>query len=103
MNSMQAELDAASTSVPIQLGGINQAGVGEAFAESFGSATTLPYLQDTSSVDVYASWGASKDDLFIVGPDGLFAGYYDLGVSSLDNQATYDAIKQALIDLANSP
>ena len=100
---MQSELNSVSTVVSIQIGGINRSNQSRGTAaEGFCAGTTLPYLQEGATDNVYSSWNAAKDDLYIVDKDGNFAGYYDLAQYDLDTPANRTLIKDALIELANA-
>lgn len=102
LDPMGAELAAASPSVPITLLGINEVGRESANGD-ITEGVDMPWLQDTTEVDVFGTWPPDRlRELKIVGPGGEVVRTFDLNDEDPDEAEHYDAIKQALLDAAAS-
>ena len=97
----QGELDAAGTTVPINLVGVGQAGTGSN-NDGITDGRDIPWLQDDNTADAWGEWGAGKYEFMIVDASGEVVALYNLGQSNLVNSSNYDMVKQHLIDLANA-
>jgi len=98
---MQKEVDAASTKVPVQILGVNGADL-EVGNSSMTSGRTLPWLQDTTTANVWASWAVTYRDVFILNGENVPVAVYNLTEHDLSVSANYDTLKKMMIDAANA-
>jgi hypothetical protein len=72
---MQAELDAASPLVPIEILGVNQVG-SEAGNPTITTGRVLPWLQDTPAEDAWGQWCVRWSDFVVLdGSNGVYTVY----------------------------
>ena len=88
---MQAELP------EVAIIGINEAGY-ESGNDAFTDGRDLPWLQDTTSVDMWNTWGVVYRDVFILDAEGTLLDVYNL--STHDLSVDYDELKGLLSDYA---
>jgi hypothetical protein len=98
---MQKELDALPTSVQIQILGVNETGH-ESGNASVTTGRTLPWLQDTASENVWASWQVTWRDVIVLDAQNHFVAVFNLTTHDLSKPADYAALKTLLIDTANA-
>jgi hypothetical protein len=98
---MQKELDGLSTQVQIQILGVNETGQ-ESGNASVTTGRTLPWLQDTASENVWASWQVTWRDVIVLDAQNHFVAVFNLTAHDLSNPTEYAALKTLLIDTANA-
>ncbi len=92
---MQQELNAESLPVPVRLFAINERGQEAGFG-ALDPSHSLPWLQDTASVDAWGAWEVTYRDVVILGTKNEKLGIYNLTQHDLSVTANYDALKSAL-------
>lgn len=98
---MQKELDALPTKVPIQILGVNETGQ-ESGNASMTSGRVLPWLQDTTTDNVWASWQVTFRDVVVLDAQSQKTAVYNLTQHDLSNPASYDELKSLLVSAANA-
>ena len=96
---MQDELAAEGLPMPVQILGVNAAGL-ESGNDAMCSGRHIPWLQDTVSEDVWKSWNVTYRDVVILDAQNARVAIYNLTSHDLSNPANYDALKSKLRDLA---
>ena len=97
---MQDELDSASTTLPVRLVAINEAGH-ESGVSTFTAGRDLPVLQEESGDGIWASFRIAYRDVVVVDEEGVTVGVFNLTDNRLDDSANYDTLKQQLLDTAD--
>ncbi|MFM7200547.1 MAG: hypothetical protein ACKO6N_07135 [Myxococcota bacterium] len=85
--------------LPIQILGVNGVGY-ESGNASITSGRELPWLQDVSTQNVWVSWAVVYRDVQILDENNQLAGVYNLTEHDLSQPASYEALKNILIELA---
>lgn len=85
--------------LPIQILGVNGVGY-ESGNASITSGRELPWLQDVSTQNVWVSWAVVYRDVQILDENNQLAGVYNLTEHDLSQPASYEALKNMLIELA---
>ncbi len=98
---MQQELDALPTQVDIQILGVNETGQ-ESGNASITAGRSLPWLQDTATENVWASWQVAWRDVIVLDAQNHFVAVFNLTAHDLSNPAEYSALKTLLVDTANA-
>lgn len=101
MDAMQTELDATSTTVPIQILGVNETGL-ESGNPAITSGRVLPWLQDTAAQNVWQSWAVTYRDVVVLDAQNFPVAVYNVTTHDLGDPAKYAALKTLLIDTANA-
>ena len=96
---MQAELDGEVHMKPIDILGVNLAGLGN--NEAFCSGKTIPWLQDTADAMVWASWGAAWRDVFVLDGELKPVAIYNLSANNLGDPAKYAELKAIITGAAD--
>ena len=96
---MQSELDTTATARPIRIVGINAAGL-ESGNAAICAGRKLPWLQDTSSANVWHAWGASTDDVVLLDSANQTIAVYNLFTNNLADPAKYAELKGMLLAAA---
>jgi len=96
---MQAELDA--TNPGIHLNGVNETGHESGNAAAC-AGRTIRWLQDDLGVHVWALWGVTYRDVYVLDKDNRHVAVYNLTSHDLTVQANYDELK-AMILAAQGP
>jgi hypothetical protein len=95
---MQKELD-AELGAKVQLLGVN--GIGqEAGNPSITANRTIPWLQDTASEAVWASWNVTYRDVVVLDGENRPVAIYNVTSNNLGIPENYAALKQILLDAA---
>lgn len=97
---MLTELRAAYPDSDVRILGINEAGY-ESGNGNLPGVASLPALQDTTVVNVNASWAVTYRDVVIVDADGVFVEAYNLTQYSLGVSSNYQTLKGKLESLLN--
>ncbi len=99
---MQHDVDTVTTVRPIRIAGIN--GVGhESGNAGVTTGRTIPWLQDVSAQNVYASWQVTYRDVIVLDAENRVIAVYNLTDHDLRNGASYFALREILLDAANAP
>lgn len=93
---MQTELEAEAPGA-ISIIGVNETGQEQA-NDQMTAGRTLPWLQDTPLVNVWASWQVVYRDVRILDAEGKVRSTYNLTVNDLGDPANYAALRQLLLD-----
>ena len=96
---MQAQLDTTATLLPIQILGINAAGL-ESGNMTICAGRTLPWLQDTSGAEVWRAWAANTDEVFVLDSTNVVITVYSLFDHTLAGSANFATLKNMLITAA---
>jgi hypothetical protein len=96
---MQKDVDTVTTAVPIRILGVNQAGL-EAGNAGMCAGRTLPWLQDSTGVDVWKKWQVTFRDVVVLDAENKVLRTYNLTVNDLSNPAKYAELKRILLDAA---
>jgi hypothetical protein len=94
---MQSELDVLAPGA-IYLLGVDAVGQ-ESGNAGICAGNTLPWLQDTVSVNAWGTWSASWRDVVLIDTKGVRHGGLNLTQSDLTIPANYDSLKQLLLGL----
>lgn len=97
---MQAEIDSQETLRAIQILGVNGIGLESGNAGATGGRV-LPWLQPATGEDVWTLWEVVYRDVVILGPGNEPLGTFNLTVNNLADAASYDALKNLLLEAAN--
>jgi hypothetical protein len=92
MDTMQQELGAQAA-----LLGVNAIGY-ESYNDSYTDGVDIPWLQDTMSESVWASWGAQWRDVWILDPQGRLYAMFDLNRRDLSNVDDYEELKALIVE-----
>ena len=103
---MQKDLEANHPDLQIQFLGVNQWSH-EGGRETATNGRDLPLLQDVDGnkdnlSDVWASWDVAYRDVIVVDAVGEIVDVYNLSTHDLTEPGKYDALKQIVIDAAES-
>lgn len=79
--------------------GVNAAGL-EVGNVTVTADRTLPWLQDTDSVDAWGAWGVTWRDVWVLDPDGVLVGIMNLTEHDLSAPENFAAL-QELIESAD--
>lgn len=93
---MQGELDAVAPGAVVLLA-VNAAGF-ESGNEGFVTGKTMPLLQDTAQVNLWAAWSVTYRDVVVLDADGKQRAVYNLTTNDLASPANYEALKRLLLD-----
>ena len=102
MTTLQAELDAERPDLNIKILSINmidkwdEATTPALIADS----GTLPIVQDSADLGIWANWGGQWRDVAILDPQNQFLEFYNLTLNNLSVAENYDELKQKLIEAA---
>lgn len=99
---MQNEFDAMEDLLrPIQIIGVN--GIDKDTKESFLLERDLPWLLDTRSENVWATWNVAYRDLLILDDENKPVAVFNLTELNLSDTDLYEQVKQTFVDLAQAP
>ncbi len=98
---MQAELDALSSKVPIQILGVNETGQ-ESGNSSITTGRVLPWLQDTAAQDVWQTWQVTYRDVIVLDAKNRPVAVYNVTTNDLSDADKYAALRTLLLDTANA-
>lgn len=79
---------------------MNETGL-ESGNASITTGRVLPWLQDTATDGVWASWQVAFRDVVVLDTQGYRTAVYNLTVHDLSVQANYDELKNKLVSIAN--
>lgn len=96
---MQHDVDTVSTARAVRILGLNAAGQ-EAGNPVMCQGRTLPWLQDTPAVNVWASWHVTWRDVVILDADNKVIRVYNLTDNDLNDPAKYAELRGILIGAA---
>ena len=96
---MQAEIDTTHTTRRIKILGVNAAGE-EIGNSGMCAGRVLPWLQDTPSANVWATWHVTFRDVVILDQENRVIQVYNLTEHSLADPGNYSALRDSLIDAA---
>jgi hypothetical protein len=99
LNQMQGELEQEETALELRLLGVNYTGREDGNAAAV-AGKTLPWLQDTESVNAWGLWGVTSRDLVILDEENRTIGVYNLTKHDLHRPAAYDSLKAILLAAA---
>jgi hypothetical protein len=98
---MQAEIDAENWPVHAQILGVNEAGA-ESDNARMCEGRSLPWLQDTASVNAWGLWNVSLRDIVILDRHNVWFAVFD-GDLDLSRPVNYDALKSLLRQASQVP
>ena len=96
---MQTELTAKRTGSDIAILGVNEQNL-EADNAEMCEGRDIPWLQDTTAVDVWHSWDVTYRDVVILNGENEPVAVYNLTEHDLRDSANYDALKALLLATA---
>lgn len=96
---MQKEIDTTTTTRPVVILGVNEAGQ-EADNDLMCQGRTLPWLQDTKAVNVWGSWHVTWRDVFVLDQDNKIITIYNLTDHDLTDTTNYAHLKGVLLNAA---
>lgn len=96
---MQRRFDAMTPPAPIQIVVVDQIGA-EQLLGSILTDRLLPVVQDHASAHVWASWGASLRELWLVDAQGRRAEVVDLTTHPLTDPSNASLVQTRLLALA---
>jgi hypothetical protein len=99
---MQNELDGEVYPATIQILGVNGAGL-EAGNASICMDRDLPWLQDTTTDMVWASWNVDFRDVVVLDTAGNQVAVYNLTVHNLADPMNFAELKALLVQVAGGP
>jgi hypothetical protein len=62
----------------------------------------LPWLQDTNTANVWASWAVTYRDVLVLNGENVPVAVYNLTEHDLTDAGNYAALKKLMIDAANA-
>ena len=68
--------------------------------ELIAESGTLPIVQDSADLDIWATWGGIWRDVAILDTQNQFIEFYNLTQNNLSTVENYNELKQKLIDAA---
>jgi hypothetical protein len=89
---MQDDLDALGLPVQVVIHGVNQTGF-ESGNDDVTVGRDIPWLQDTPTENVWASWAVGYRDVIILDEDNVPIAVYNLSINNLLLTAKYDELK----------
>ena len=98
---MQSELDLERPDLNIKILSINmidkwdEATTPTLMAES----GTLPIVQDSADLEIWANWGGQCRDVAILDPQNQLIEFYNLTLNNLSDADNFSELKQKFIDL----
>ncbi len=98
---MQDELDTNYPALDIEILGINQVG----FSADNSVITALgdiPWLQDTSSEDVWGTWGVTYRDVVVLNTDNTVYAVYNVTANNLGTASNYTALLNLFLAAAGN-
>lgn len=96
---MQDRFNALSPPAPIQVVVVNEIGAESATASVLRDRT-LPFVQDSATARVWASWGASRYQLWIVDGQGRRLEVLNLSTAPLTDPTNATRVQTRLLTLA---
>ena len=96
---MQAEITADAPSTPVDILGINAAGL-EWGNAAICDGRVIPWLQDTYEQDVWGSWKVTWRDVVVLDAENRVLFVYNLSVHNLSHPAEYADLKSRLLAAA---
>lgn len=75
--------------------GVNAAGL-EAGNVTVTTDRTLPWLQDTASVDAWGAWGVTWRDVWVLDPEGVLVGIMNLTDHDLAEPENFAALRELI-------
>ena len=93
---MMNELRQDEPGINVQVLGVNQIGAEAGNAENC-DGRTIPWLQDTSTDQVWLSWAVTYRDVVILDDTGVQVDVYNLSTHDLRVQANYDELKARIL------
>lgn len=97
---MQAEIDAQETLREVRILGVNGIGL-ESGNVGMTVGHVLPWLQPAGGEDVWTLWEVVFRDVVILGPGNERLDTFNLTVNNLGETASYDILKDMLLEAAN--
>ena len=98
---MQQELDATTTDREIRIIGVNAEGR-EAGNDLTCAGRDLPWLQDSTTENVWTVWDVGYRDVFIVDQENRLVDVYNLTTYDLANPESYETLKGLLVAAADA-
>lgn len=96
---MQRRFDGMTPPAPIQIVVVDQIGA-EQLLGSILADRALPVVQDTAAAHVWASWGASLRELWIVDAQGRRVEVIDVTTHALTDPSNATQVQSRLLQLA---
>lgn len=100
---MAAELAAEGHKVPIQIAGVDGAGLvgADHTCDGFCTGIAIPWLEDTPEQAAWTLWGVTYRDVYVLDPENKTIKVYNLTVHDLGNPANYAELKGILAAAAD--
>lgn len=86
--------------MPVRIFAINETGYEMGFG-ALDPEHTLPWIQDTATVNAWESWAVEYRDVVVLGPEGQRLSVYNLTTHDLADAANYAALRDALREAAD--
>ena len=100
---MQAEIEVERPDLDIQILSINMINNwSNGLTNRMGQIGNLPVVQDSTQLNIWQSWGGQWRDVVILDDQNQVVEYFDTNSSVLTNEQNYNALKQALINTAET-
>ena len=100
---MQSELNAERPDLEITLLSINMINNwSNGLTNRMGQLGVLPIVQDNANLNIWQSWGGQWRDVVILDADNQVVEYFNANDNELSNEQNYNALKQALINAAET-
>jgi hypothetical protein len=96
---MQADLDTVVTPDSIQIQGVNEVGQ-EAGNPVICAGRTIPWLQDTPSVNAWGKWQVTWRDVVVLDPQNKVLFVYNLTDHDLADSTNYAELRSRLLQAA---
>jgi|SRR5262245_20978436 len=96
---MQGDIDTVATARPVRIFGVNQSGQERDNALAC-QGRSLPWLQDSPSVNVWQSWHVTWRDVIVLDSDNKIIRIYNLTDNDLSISAKYAELRGILVTAA---
>ena len=96
---MQHDVDTVTTSLPIRILGVNEAGEDRDNA-AICQGRTLAWLQDVPGVNAWQSWHVTMRDVIVLDAENKIISIYNLTTYDLRDSTNYARLRGILLDAA---
>lgn len=93
---MQAELATEQPELQVDIVVVNYTGLESGNADLF-AATLLPVVQDDATANVWASWGATWRDVYVLDRTNAVLAVYNLTTYDLSDPVNYQALQDIFV------
>ena len=99
---MQAELDAMTLPVDVEILGVNAAGH-ESGNDLATAGRTIPWLQDDAATDAWGLWEVDFRDVVVLDAENRVTAVYNLTDNDLADPARYAELRALIVEAAGGP